>query len=181
MDPFNNAILTDPTALFSFLAATLGGIFWLSRQPPLKRFFELMPPVIWAYFLPMIATTVGLTPAESPVYSWMSRHLLPFSLFLLMMTIDLPAILKLGRIALIMMLAGTLGIVLGGPIAYTLFSGALPEDAWMGLAALSGSWIGGTANMVAIQQSVGAPDSALGPIIVVDTVVATVGWASSSS
>ena len=138
MDPFNSAILTDPTALFSFLAATLGGIFWLSRQPPLKRFFELMPPVIWAYFLPMIATTVGLTPAESPVYSWMSRHLLPFSLFLLMMTIDLPAILKLGRIALIMMLAGTLGIVLGGPIAYTLFSGALPEDAWMGLAALSG-------------------------------------------
>jgi uncharacterized membrane protein len=45
----------------------------------------------------------------------------------------------------------------------------------MGFAALSGSWIGGTANMVAIAESVGTPESALGPIIVVDTVVGY-GW-----
>jgi uncharacterized membrane protein len=42
----------------------------------------------------------------------------------------------------------------------------------MGLAALSGSWIGGAPNMVAIKESVGTPDSVMAPIIVVDTVVA---------
>jgi len=92
-----------------------------------------------------------------------------------MITVDVPAILRLGRIALIMMLVGTLGIVIGGPISYFIFSGFFPPEAWKGFAALSGSWIGGTANMVAIQQSVGAPDAALGPIIVVDTVVGY-GW-----
>jgi uncharacterized membrane protein len=45
----------------------------------------------------------------------------------------------------------------------------------MGLAALSGSWIGGTANMVAVAESVGTSDAMMGPIIVVDTVVGY-GW-----
>ena len=175
MIPANDALITEPTALFAFLAGVLGFVFWLSTVPALRRFFEFLPPVIWAYFVPMIATTAGVTPDASVVYSWMSRYLLPLSLFLLMITIDLGAIMRLGRVALIMMLAGTVGIVIGGPIAYSMFHGLLPPDAWKGLAALSGSWIGGTANMVAIQQSVGAPDSALGPIIVVDTVVGY-GW-----
>ena len=69
------------------------------------------------------------------------------------------------------MLAGTLGVVVGGPLAYLVFGSALPDEAWKGLAALSGSWIGGTANLVAIAESVGTPDSIMGPIIVVDTVV----------
>ncbi|QXD15578.1 DUF819 family protein [Rhodocaloribacter litoris] len=172
--------ITEPTHLFAFLAAVLGLVFWLSTLPPLKKLFEFLPPVIWAYFVPMIATTLGITPDSSPVYSWMSRYLLPFSLFLLMITVDLPAVLRLGKTALLMMLAGTLGIVVGGPVAYLIFKGFLPEDAWQGLAALSGSWIGGTANMVAIQQHIEStavvPTTVdLGPIIVVDTVVGY-GW-----
>jgi uncharacterized membrane protein len=92
-----------------------------------------------------------------------------------MITVDLPSILKLGRKAIIMMVAGTAGIVIGGPIAYLIFGPFLPADAWQGFATLSGSWIGGTANMLAIKESVGAPDAILGPIIVVDTVVGY-GW-----
>ncbi|MGI9175793.1 MAG: DUF819 domain-containing protein [Rhodothermales bacterium] len=169
------ALITEPTALFAFLAGLLGLIFWLSTLDPLKPFFERLPPVIWAYFVPMIATTLGITPAASPVYDWVARYLLPLSLFLLMLTVDVPAIIRLGPMALAMMAVGTLGIVIGGPVAYLLFGGFLPPDAWQGFATLSGSWIGGTANMVAIQQSVGAPDALLGPIIVVDTVVGY-GW-----
>jgi uncharacterized membrane protein len=74
-----------------------------------------------------------------------------------------------------MVLAGTLGIVVGAPIAYLVFGGFLGPEAWKGFAALSGSWIGGTANMVAIAESVGTPDSEMGPVIVVDTVVGY-GW-----
>jgi uncharacterized membrane protein len=74
-----------------------------------------------------------------------------------------------------MVTAGTLGIIVGGPVSLALFGGFLPEDAWKGFAALSGSWIGGTANMVAIAESVDTPPSAFNPIIVVDTVVGY-GW-----
>ena len=168
-------MITDTNQLFALLAAVLALVFWMSTLAPFKKLFAIVPPVIWAYFLPTILTTIGITPASSDVYSWMARILLPLSLFLLMITVDLPAIIKLGGKAIIMMLTGTFGIVIGGPIAFMVFGSFLPADAWQGFATLSGSWIGGTANMIAIQQSVGAPDSILGPVIVVDTVVGY-GW-----
>lgn len=169
------ALLTDPMSIFAYLAGVIAAIFWLSSLPRLKKVFELTPPVIYAYFVPTISTTLGILPPSSLAYDWMTRYLLPLALFMLMISIDLKSIAKLGYIALAMMVTGTIGIVLGGPLAYLVFGGALPEDAWKGLAALSGSWIGGTANMVAVAESVGTPDSLMGPVIVVDTVVGY-GW-----
>jgi len=69
------------------------------------------------------------------------------------------------------MLAGSFGIMIGAPIILLLFGPVLPHDAWKGIAALTGSWIGGSANMVAVAESVGTPDNLLGPMIIVDTVV----------
>jgi uncharacterized membrane protein len=174
MDP-QAALLTDPMAVFAFLSAVIATVFWLSGLPRLKSLFEVTPPIIYAYFVPTLATTFGIIPAASPTYDWMSRYLLPFALLLLMITIDLRAIVRLGGMAIFMLCAGTLGIVIGGPIVYMIFGGMLPPESWKGLAALSGSWIGGTANMVAIAESVGTPNEILGPIIVVDTVVGY-GW-----
>lgn len=169
------ALLSDPTAVAAYLAGLIALVFWLSGLPRLSKLFDITPPVIYAYFLPTLSTTFGITPPSSPAYGWMVRYLLPFALLLLMITIDLRAIARMGTTALVMLVGGTLGIVIGGPIAYLLFGSFLPADSWKGLAALSGSWIGGTANMVAIAESVGTPDSILGPIIVVDTVVGY-GW-----
>ncbi len=168
-------MIADQTALFVYLAVVLGLILWASGLPRLKPLFKLTPAIIYVYFLPTLSTTFGITPISSPTYDWMVRYLLPMSLMLLMVSVDVRAIFRLGRTALIMMLTGTVGIVIGGPIALAVLGRWLPADAWMGLAALSGSWIGGTANLVAIAESVGTPDSQLGPIIVVDTVVGY-GW-----
>jgi uncharacterized membrane protein len=87
------------------------------------------------------------------------------------MTTDVQAILRLGPKALGMMLAGTLGIVAGGPISLMLFGRWLPEEAWKGMGALAGSWIGGSVNMMAVAEGIGTPPGLLAPLIVVDTVV----------
>lgn len=168
-------LLSEPMTVFAYLAAVLAAIFWLSGVPALKRLFDITPPVLYAYFIPTLSTTFGIIPSASPVYDWMTRYLLPLSLFLLMISVDLPAIARLGRTATLMMLAGTFGIVIGGPIAFLAVGQWLPPESWKGLAALSGSWIGGTANLVAISESVGTPEAIMGPIIVVDTVVGY-GW-----
>jgi len=169
------SLLTDPMAVFAFLAMLVALIFWVSELAPVKKVFDVIPPVIYVYFLPMFATTAGITPAASPTYDWMTRYLLLFAMLLLMISVDMKSLAKLGPTALFMVVAGTFGIVIGGPISLLIFKDFLPADAWTGFAALSGSWIGGTANMVAIAESVGTPDSAFGPIIVVDTVVGY-GW-----
>ena len=168
-------LLTEPAHVFAYLATVLAAIFWAAGTPRLKRLFDITPPVIYAYFVPTLSTAFGIIPLESPIYGAMTRYLLPVSLLLLMITIDVRAILRLGPVALLMLLAGTAGIVIGGPIAYLVFGGFLPPDAWKGFAALSGSWIGGSANMIAIAESVGATESTLAPVIVVDTVVGY-GW-----
>jgi len=168
-------MIQEPMSVAGFLAAVVALIFWLSELPALKKIFEYTPPVIYVYFTPMLLTTAGVIPSASPAYEWLIRYLLPFALFLLMVSVDLKSVAKLGRTALIMVVAGTAGIVIGAPIALLIFKGALGPEAWKGFAALSGSWIGGTANMVAIAESVGTPDSEMGPVIVVDTVVGY-GW-----
>lgn len=171
----NSALISDPMAVLAYLAAVLATIFWLSEQPRMEPVFRYLPPVIFAYFIPTISTTLGILPASSPVYDWMTRYLLPLALLLLMITVDVRSILKLGKTAVAMVTAGALGIVIGAQVAYLVFGRWLPEDAWTGFAALSGSWIGGTANMVAIAESVGTPEAIFAPVIVVDTVVGY-GW-----
>lgn len=167
--------LADPTAVAAYLAALVGLVFWMSGFSRLKKVFEITPPVLYAYFLPMLSTLAGITPAASPAYVWIARYLLPFALLLLMVSVDLRAIVRLGPMALVMMLAGTAGIVLGAIASYLLFRGMLPAESWKGFAALTGSWIGGSANFVAIAEGVGTPPAMLGPFIVVDTVVGY-GW-----
>ncbi len=66
-------MIHEPTALFAYLAAVLGAVFWLSGLPRFARLFKITPPVIYAYFIPTISTTIGLIPASSPTYDWMVR------------------------------------------------------------------------------------------------------------
>ena len=167
--------IQDPTSILVYLIALIGLVYYAKSQTWGKRLFEIIPPVIWIYFLPMISTTLGITPEQSQLYAWIKTYFLPAALVLLLLSTDVRAIAKLGPKALGTMLAGTLGIVLGGVISLAIFGHWLPEDAWRGLGALSGSWIGGSANMVAIGTSIGVRDELFGVMIIVDTVVGY-GW-----
>jgi uncharacterized membrane protein len=73
-----------------------------------------------------------------------------------------------------MMLAGTAGVVVGAPIALWLFASQVPADTWQGMTALTGSWIGGGANMVALAQIAGTSESMFGMMVIVDVAVANV-------
>jgi uncharacterized membrane protein len=171
----STSLITDPVAIFGYIAFMLAVVFWLSGLERFRKAFEIVPPVIFAYFVPTLSSAAGIIPLASPTYAWMTRYLLLVALLLLMISVDLKSILRLGKMATFMMLTGTVGVIAGAAVSFLIFRSFLPPDAWKGFAALSGSWIGGTANMVAIAQSVGTPQEVLGPLIVVDTVVGY-GW-----
>ena len=88
------ALINDPMAVFAFLAMLVALIFWISEVERFKKTFELIPPVMYVYFVPMFATTVGITPQSSPTYDWMIQYLLLFALLLLMISIDLRSVAK---------------------------------------------------------------------------------------
>jgi len=165
------ALCGNPTTVAAALVVGIGLIFFLAGRRPLAGLFRYVPPISWAYFLPMACTTLGILPDSSPAYAWITHNLLPASLVLLIVTTDIRAILRLGGKAITTMLAGTLGIVVGGPATLWLFQRWLPDGAWRGMGALAGSWIGGSVNMMAVAEGIGTPPGLLAPLIVVDTVV----------
>ena len=165
------ALLQDPVSVFVYFTGVIGFIFWISSLDFAQKFFKYLPPLIWTYFLPMLSTTFGITPASSSLYSFLRVFLLPFLLLLLLLATDAKAIWRLGPKALGTVLFGSVGIMVGAIVGFFLFGSRLPAEAWKGVAALSGSWIGGSANMVAIAESVGTPAEIYAPLIVVDTVV----------
>ena len=129
MQTETTALINDPMGVFAFLAAIVALVFWVSGLPRCRKLFEVVPPVIYVYFLPMLATTAGITPASSPLYDWTVPYLLLFALLMLMISVDLGSVARLGPMALVMVAAGTLGIVIGGPVSLLLFRDMLPPDA----------------------------------------------------
>ena len=131
-----------------------------------------IPVPFWCYFLPMLAGTVGLIPQSHPLYTFLSQQLLPVCLVLLLIGTDLRAIARMGKPALLMMLAGAAGTVLGGLVSYRLYRPWLPPETWGGIGALTASWIGGSANMIAVKEALNVPDGIIGPLIIVDAAIA---------
>ncbi len=181
MEPFftNDAIvlgLLMLTLAFVFITSSRKTGFW-------AKFYGIVPPLLLCYFLPaLLYWPLGLVSGEtSSLYHVSSRYLLPAALILLCLGIDLKGVINLGSKAMIMFLAATLGIVLGGPV--TLFVvlnlfpdilAATPEETWRGLSTVAGSWIGGGANQTAMKEIFEVPDNLFATMIVVDVVVANI-------
>jgi len=147
-------------------------VLFFSENPRTKKFFQFPPPLFWIYFLPMLVAGIGILPQEHAIYPKITSTVLPAGLILLLITTDIKAILKLGRPALLIMFTGSAGIMVGAPLVVMLFKPWLPADAWSGFGALSASWTGGSANMIAVKEAIHTPDAVFFPMIVVDTVVA---------
>jgi len=137
----------------------------------MKRYFSFIPPVFWIYFIPMLASTSGILNAKSPVYQVISAYLLPASLVLLLLSSDIKSIMRLERQALIMMFAGAIGIMIGTPLAFYLVKARVGPEMWSGFGALSASWVGGSANMIAVKEAIGTPEGVFTPMVIVDTIV----------
>jgi len=165
------ALIKDPLFLLAYLAGVVGLVFQVSRVARLQGLFDRLPALVWTYFLPMLSTSVGLIPDDSALYRAMARYLLPASLVLLLISADLKAIARLGRTALVVMVAGCLGVALGCVVAFLILRPWLPAEAWKAAGALAGTWIGGSANLVAVGTALGLSPDLQGVIIIVDTVV----------
>jgi uncharacterized membrane protein len=169
-----NTLIHDSFGLLAVLLVIPALIFTIDSHEKYGRIFRVVPPLVFAYFIPTILTALNIIPSEAEIYGQIKRFVLPASLLLLTLAVDIKGIFRLGKKAVIMFFSGTIGVVIGGPIALFIFKNQLPPEIWKGMAALAGSWIGGGANFIAIGKSVGATDAMLGLMVVVDVLVANI-------
>ena len=181
-------IIKNDALVFGLLMLVLAGVFYTSsiKKGFWGLFYKYVPALLLCYFIPGIFNSIGLINGDdSQVYYIASRYLLPAALILMTLSIDLKAISNLGPKALIMFFTGTIGIVLGGPIAVLLVGWLAPDvlagtglDAvWRGLATIAGSWIGGGANQTAMLEIFEYNPSKFGAMVLVDIAVANIWMA----
>ena len=164
-------MIRHPLAVVGALAGIEAAVLGISSRPRFKKYFSFLPPVFWIYFLPMLCASFGLLDPASPVYKQIADYVLPASLVLLLLSADVKAIVRLGPASLFMMFAGSIGIMLGTCVVLFFFGRHFGPYSWAGFGSLSASWIGGSANMIAVKEALSTPDAVFAPMVIVDTVV----------
>lgn len=170
-------LIKHDAVVFGILIMILVLIFRSTELPFFKKFYNIIPALLLCYFVPAIFNSLNIISSDaSNLYYVASRYLLPASLILLCLSIDLKGIKKLGTKAVMMFFAATIGIIIGGPIALYIVSFFAPDvldgELWRGLSTVAGSWIGGGANQAAMKEIYGASDRLFSQMIIVDVVVA---------
>ena len=174
-------MISNDAVVFGILMVVLGFVFYTSnlKSSFWKKFYTFFPVILLCYFIPSLLNTTGIvSPEKSNLYFVASRYLLPTSLVLLTLSVDLKEISKLGSKALIMFFTGTVGIIIGGPIAIIIVKNLFPnlvlinpEELARGMTTIAGSWIGGGANQTAMKEIFNVDGELFSKMVTVDVLV----------
>ena len=161
--------------VWPYLAVMLlsAGIFPALERRFQWRIFTIAPPIVMTYLLVTTLAVSGLWEANVEIAAAQSTaisKLVPALIFLLMINCDLRAIVALGPRVLGVFFTATVTLAIAFVLAFLLYRQWLPGDAWQPIAALSGSWVGGTANMVAVKESIGMADSLMAMSLLTDAI-----------
>lgn len=156
----------DTFALWAFPAVGAAAAIFLEQR---YRWAAAVTGVLLALFWGMLGVNLRLVPAESPVWDAVWSHLVPLAIALLLFDADVRRIWReSGRMFWIFNLSA-LGTCLGTVLAVLLAGGAIPE---VGAAAalMTGTYIGGTINLVALSAALSPSKELVSGLLVADNV-----------
>lgn len=135
------------------------------------KLFTVLPPIVLVYLSITALAVAGLwtiSPQIKEAQGTLVARGVPALLFLLMVNCDLRAIFRLGPRVLGVFVSTTFSLFVAFVVVFLLFRPWLAGKAWQPLAALSGSWVGGTANQIAVKEAIGMSDELLGMSLLTD-------------
>ncbi|MCE6992577.1 DUF819 domain-containing protein [Dyadobacter sp. CY323] len=176
-------MITNDAVVLGLLMLILAAVFYTSSLPSAtwKKFYAVIPPLLLCYFIPGLLNSFGIINGiDSQLYPVVSKYFLPACLVFFTIGMDWKSLAKLGPKALIAMLVGTAGIMIGGPVALWIVgtispqtvAGEGPDAVWRGLATIAGSWIGGGANQTALKEVFQPSPQLFSQMVAVDVLIA---------
>lgn len=141
------------------------------------KFFKYVPGMVLMYLLCAGLNSLGVFSQDDATRAPIGEVkdvLLPAMIFLFLFGCDLRKIFKLGPKLLLTMFVASASLFIGMVVVYAIFQGALHPEAWKVLGALLASWTGGSANMVAVQDILQAPENIFGYALITDTIMYSV-------
>lgn len=157
--------------LYLFFITILVSIFYLLETKTSLRVFKLIPAVVFIYASSMLLASLGLFDLNTEInsiYKQTKTNLLPAMLFLMLLQVDLRHFLKLGKSLLIAYVLAVLSIAFGFIVVAIIFDFSPSISGAFG--ALAGSWLGGTANMIAVGSALNVSEEAFAYALVIDSV-----------
>ena len=165
--------ITNGFTYIAFLMFLAGGLLALEKYTKWKV-FNVVPPLVWLYVLNMVFCTIGLYDSEacSAAYSGLKNNLLYAMIFVMLLRCDFRKLAKLGPRMIAIFLGCSVTLALGFIIGYPIFMKAMggAETTWAATAALYASWVGGSANMAAMQDALPVDAGAYSCALALDTV-----------
>jgi uncharacterized membrane protein len=122
---------------------------WLATRPG----FRLIGTALLVILLTAVEANLGLIPTtETPLYDGIFSYLAPFSLFVLLLNVNLNDLRRAGGPTLILYLTGSVGVIVGVLVSVWLFSARESVGAlFYALAGMfTGTYIGGSVNFHAV-------------------------------
>ncbi|WP_147820644.1 DUF819 domain-containing protein [Salidesulfovibrio onnuriiensis] len=166
----NDILITSDYGVFTVLAGVCAFFFFLARRTCWK-IFDYLPPLLWIYLTPMLLSNAGVIPHSNPVYGTMKVYLIPMFLTIMLLDVNVRAAFSsMGRVVAVM-LFGSVGVVVGAVVSYSLFKGLMGPEIWKAFGTLAGSWIGGTGNMAAVAGAVDISKADMGLAVLADNVI----------
>ncbi len=166
-------VITNSFMYIAFLMFLAGGLMALEKYTKWKV-FGVVPPLVWLYVLNMVFCTMGLYASDacSAAYSALKNNLLYAMIFVMLLRCDFRKLAKLGPRMIAIFLGCSLTLAIGFIAMFPIFQGALGggEKSWAAVAALYASWVGGSANMAAMQDALPVDAGAYSCALALDTV-----------
>ena len=166
-------MITNGFTYIAFLMFVAGALLFLQKNTKWK-IFDLVPPLVWIYVLHMVFCTIGLYDlAETKAaYNGFKNNLLYAMIFVMLLRCDFRKLAKLGPRMIAIFLGCSLTLAIGTIVAYPVFMGSMggAEKTWAAVAALYASWVGGSANMAAMENAFSIDPGAYGAALALDTV-----------
>ncbi|MFB3079662.1 MAG: DUF819 family protein [Lysobacterales bacterium] len=113
------AMIDSPVGVMAMLIAVVSFWFWLEKKSQWK-IFGFLPPLIWIYATPVILSNAGLIPFENAAYDFLRAYGLPIFICLMLIKVDVVGAVRIMGKGVLVMLLGSVGVVVGGFLAYTL-------------------------------------------------------------
>lgn len=164
-------VITNGFMYIAFLMCLAGILLALEKYTKWK-IFNVVPPLVWIYVLNMIFCTLGLYHSKevSAAYKALKNNLLYAMIFVMLLRCDFRKLAKLGGRMVAIFLGCSLTLFVGFIVGYPIFKGSLGSDTWGAVAALYASWVGGSANMAAMQAALPVDAGAYSCALALDTV-----------
>lgn len=164
-------VITNGFMYIAFLMCLAGILLALEKYTKWK-IFNVVPPLVWSYVLNMIFCTLGLYHSKevSAAYKALKNNLLYAMIFVMLLRCDFRKLAKLGGRMVAIFLGCSLTLFVGFIVGYPIFKGSLGSDTWGAVAALYASWVGGSANMAAMQAALPVDAGAYSCALALDTV-----------